>query len=261
MKQPVVIIGIGQLAGVLAKAFLLNGHPVFPITRSMNIVAEANNLPDPQMVVVAVAESDFRAVMETIPDRWRNHLVLIQNELLPRDWEAYDVQNPTIMSVWFEKKKGMDYNPILPSPIYGPMADLIAESLEKIEIPCKILHSSDDLVAELVLKNVFVFTINIAGLVLPEGTTTSMLWEKDRELALDVADDIINLQESITGKSLNHDRLREGLVAGLKADPHHKCKGRSAHGRLVRTVKLADEAGLKIPAIRDVERRLEKEGK
>ena len=261
MKQPIVIIGIGQLAGVLAKAFLRNGHPVYPITRSMNIVEEAKNLPDPRMVVVAVAESDFSTVMETMPDRWRNHLVLIQNELLPHDWETYDVQNPTILSVWFEKKKGMDYNPILPSPVYGPMADFIAESLETIEIPCKILSSKDDLVSELVLKNVFVFTINIAGLVLTEGTTTSMLWERDRELALDVANDIIDLQESITGKTFARDRLKEGLVAGLKGDPHHKCKGRSAHGRLIRAVKLADEAGSKIPAIRDLERRIEKERK
>jgi hypothetical protein len=261
MKQPIVIIGIGELASVLARAFLRNGHPVHPITRSMNIAEEANNLPDPHMVVVAVAEKDYPAVMETMPEQWRNHLVLIQNELLPRDWETYDVQNPTILSVWFEKKKGMDYNPILPSPVYGPMADLVAQSLEQIDIPCKILASNDDLVSELALKNVFVFTINIAGLVLAEGTTTSMLWEKDRELALEVADDIIDLQESITGKTFSRDRLREGLVAGLKGDPHHKCKGRSAHGRLVRTIKLADEADLKIQAIRDVQRRFENKGK
>jgi len=259
MKQPIVIIGIGELASVLARAFLRNGHPVHPITRSMDIAAEANNLPDPRMVVVAVAEKDYPAVMETMPAQWRHHLALIQNELLPRDWETYDVQNPTILSVWFEKKKGMDYNPILPSPVYGPMADLIAQSLELIDIPCKILASDDDLVSELALKNVFVFTINIAGLVLAEGTTTSVLWEKNRELALKVADDIIDLQESITGKTFSRDRLREGLVAGLKGDPHHKCKGRSAHGRLVRTVKLADEAGLKIPAISDVNRRFENE--
>jgi hypothetical protein len=261
MKQPIVIIGIGELAGVLARAFLRNGHPVHPITRSMNIAEEADKLPDPHMVVVAVAEKDYPAVMETMPEQWRSHLVLIQNELLPRDWETYGIQNPTVLSVWFEKKKGMDYNPILPSPIYGPMADLIAQSLEQIEIPCKIMPGIDDMVSELALKNVFVFTINIAGLVLAEGTTTSMLWEKDRELALAVADDIIDLQESITGKTFSRERLREGLVAGLKGDPHHKCKGRSAHGRLVRTLQLADEAGLKIQAIRDVQRRFENKGK
>ena len=257
MKQPIIIIGIGQLAGVLARAFLRNGHPVYPITRDMNIAEEARNHPDPLMVVVAVAEKDYPQTMEEIPDQWRNHLVLIQNELLPRDWESYGVDDPTVISVWFEKKKGMDYNPVLPSPIYGPMADLIAESLEQIEIPCRVLPSKDDLVFELVLKNVFVFTINIAGLVLPEGTTTSMLWEKDQTLALAVADNVIDLQEIIVGKTFSRDRLKEGLLAGFKGDPHHKCKGRSAHGRLLRSIKLADEEGIEIKAIRDLHHRVE----
>ena len=37
MKQPIVIVGIGELGGVFARAFLRNGWPVYPITRSMNI--------------------------------------------------------------------------------------------------------------------------------------------------------------------------------------------------------------------------------
>ena len=257
MEQPIVIIGIGELAGVLARAFLRNGHPVYPVTRGMDIEAEAKNLPDPRMVLVGVAEKDFPDVMETIPKQWKNKLVLIQNELLPKDWEKFNVGNPTIMSVWFEKKKGMDYNPIRSSPVYGPMAEIIAGSLEKLDIPCNVLGSEDDLLSELVLKNVFVFTINIAGLVLAEGTTTGMLWEENRQLALDVAGNVIDLQESITGKQFSRDRLREGLVAGLNGDPHHKCKGRSAHGRLIRTVEAADAAGLKLETIMDVSRRFE----
>lgn len=261
MNQPIVIIGIGELAGVLARAFLGNGHPVYPITRDMNIEEEAINLPKPKMVVVAVAEKDFPAAMETIPDQWRNHLVLIQNELLPRDWEAYEIKDPTVISVWFEKKKGMDYNPLIPSPVYGPMADFIAQSLEKIQIPCKVLSNEDDLVFELALKNVFVFTINIAGLVLSEGTTTSMLWEKDQQLATNVANNIIDLQESITGKTFSRDLLIGGLISGINGDPHHKCKGRSAQGRLIRTIQIADDTGLKIQAIRDVNKRFANEDK
>ena len=129
MKPPIIIIGIGELAGVFARAFLRNGHPVYPIIRGINMIAEAENLPEPRLVLVAVAEKDFHPVMETLPDQWRNHLVLLQNELLPRDWQAHDIDNPTVISVWFEKKKGMDYNAILPSPVYGTMANLIAESL------------------------------------------------------------------------------------------------------------------------------------
>lgn len=252
MNQPIVIIGMGQLAGVLARAFLRNGHPVFPVTRDMNMLDEASAIPDPRMVVVAVAESDFKVIMGKIPDRWRNKLVLIQNELLPRDWEAFNIPNPTILSVWFEKKKGSDYIPVLPTPMYGPHAELIAGSLQAIEIPGKVMRSMDDMLIELVLKNVYIFTTNICGLVLPEGNTTSQLWEKDQNLALAVANNIIDIQEHIIGKSFARDHLIEGLQKGMYGDPNHKCKGRSAQGRLERILAIADQAGLEIRAIREL---------
>ncbi len=256
MKPPIVIIGIGELASVFARAFLRNGYPVYPITRNMDIAEEAENLPEPQLVLVAVAEKDFHKAMETIPARWRKKLVLLQNELLPRDWLTHAIDDPTVISVWFEKKKGMDHNALLPSPVYGSEADLIAESLAGIEIPCKILSTADDLVFELVLKNVFVFTINIAGLILEEGTTTSMLWQTHEKLARGVANDIIALQEFVTARSFSRDRLIEGLIEGIKGDPDHKCKGRSAPGRLARTLEIAAQAGIKTPMVRDIHRRL-----
>jgi hypothetical protein len=256
MKPPIVIIGIGELAGVFAKAFLHNGYPVYPITRAMNITDEAEYLPEPQLVLVAVAESDFHDAMQTIPARWRSKLALLQNELLPGDWLAHGIDDPTVISVWFEKKKGMDYNVLRPSPVYGVAAGLIAESLAGIDIPCKILPSADDLVFELVLKNVFVFTINIAGLILEEGTTTSKLWQQHEKLARAVANDIITLQEFETARSFARDRLIDGLVKGINGDPNHKCKGRAAAGRLARALERADQGGLDIPAIRDIQRHL-----
>ena len=105
------------------------------------------------------------------------------------------------------------------------------------------------------LKNVFVFTINIAGLMLAEGTTTSVLWEKHQKLARDVANEVIDVQEFLTGRKFAREELIEGFLAGVEGDPHHKCKGRAAAGRLTRMVELADEAGLKIQTIRDIQRR------
>lgn len=258
MKPPIVIIGIGELAGVFAKAFLRNGYPVYPVTRNMNMAEEAEKLPDPQVVLVAVAEKDFHLIMATVPAPWRTRLVLLQNELLPRDWQIYEIDAPTVISVWFEKKKGMDYNAILPSPVYGPAAGLIAESLTGIEIPCKVLSTADDLVFELVLKNVFVLTINIAGLILKDGTTTAMLWEHHEPLARDIAQDIIALQQAATARSFSRDRMIEGLRQGIMGDPNHQCKGRAAPGRLTRVLETADRAGINIPTIRDINRRLQK---
>ncbi len=256
MNQPVVIIGIGELGGVFAKAFLHAGYPVYPVIRNMDINEAAGKIPDPLLALVAVAEKDFDSVMQSIPDSWRNCIGLLQNELLPRNWQSHGIDAPTVISVWFEKKKGMDYNVLIPSRVYGPRAVVVAEALAGIDIACEILSTADDLLYELVRKNVFVFTINIAGLVLPDGTTTADLWNQHNALALAVADEVIGVQEFLTGKSFDRLRLTDGLFEGIDGDPHHKCKGRSAQGRLERVISLADEAGLAMPRIRQILRRM-----
>lgn len=252
MNQPVVIIGIGELGGVFAKSFLRNGCPVCPVVRSMNMSDEAKILPNPQLVLVAVAEKDFQSVVSNIPSQWKDHIGLLQNELLPRDWMSQNIVNPTVVSVWFEKKSGMDTNVLIASRVYGPKAKLIADSLSGIHIPCTVLTGEDELLYELVRKNVFVFTINIAGLALEEGTTTKTLWKKHNELALTIANEVIDVQEWLTGAAFRRKRLIDGFEEGIRGDPNHKCRGRAARGRLARMIAVADEAGLRIPGIRDI---------
>ena len=258
MNKPIVIVGIGELGGVFARAFLRNGYPVCPVTRNMDIYHQAENIPQPELVLVAVAEKDFKAVMATIPAAWRNCIGLLQNELLPRDWKAYDITEPTIISVWFEKKKGIEYKVLIPSRAHGPKAGLIAESLENIEIPCKKLSSEDELLYELVFKNMFVLTINIAGIVLEEGATTETLWSQHNEFARTIADEVIDVQEWLAKATFHRKSLIDGLAEGVYGDPQHKCKGRAAQGRLTRVLDIADEAGLEIPRIRDIRARLER---
>jgi len=252
MNQPIVIIGIGELGGVFARAFLHAGYPVYPVTRKMDIDQAAKRMPDPQLILVAVAEKDFPSVMQTLPAPWHNRIGLLQNELLPRDWQSYRIDDPTVISVWFEKKKGKDTNVLIPSRVYGPQAKLIAGALHGIDIACEVLSTEDDLLYELVRKNVFLFTINIAGLVLPEGTTTETLWAQHHELALAIADEVIDVQQWLTGATFDRIRLIDGLIEGINGDLQHKCRGRSARGRLERLITVADEAGLKIPRITEI---------
>ncbi len=252
MHPLIVIIGIGQLAGVFARAFLRSGYPVYPVTRSMNLAAEAEKIATPQLVLLAVAEKDFPDVMATIPPPWKNTLGLLQNELLPRDWKNFGIEQPTVISVWFEKKKGRDYKVLLPSRCFGPRAILIADCLKNLEIPCHVLQSEDELLFELVFKNVFVLTINIAGLALKDGATTNSLWTDHRELAHEIAADVIDIQQWLTGKDFLRDRLMAAMAQAVNGDPRHRCRGRSAPGRLERAIALADQADLKIPAIRKV---------
>ena len=102
----------------------------------------------------------------------------------------------------------------------------------------------------------FILTINIAGMVLPEGTTTETLWTKHNELARTIAAEVIDIQEWLTEVTFQREMLIDGLAEGVYGDPQHICKGRAARGRLTRVLDIANGAGLKIPRIRELRARL-----
>jgi len=58
MKQPIVVVDVGQMGSVLARGFLRLGHPVYPVTRTISMAATAEELPHPELVLVAVAEGE-----------------------------------------------------------------------------------------------------------------------------------------------------------------------------------------------------------
>jgi ketopantoate reductase len=251
MKKAIVVIGIGEMGSVFARAFLRIGHPVYPITRDADMDVAASEILDPEMIVVAVAEGDLQAVLDKLPDSWRQNTVLLQNELLPRDWAAHKLVNPTVISVWFEKKKGQDYKVLIPSPAFGPKAELLKEALGAIDIPCCTLVDEDELLHELVLKNVYIITTNVAGLV--SGGTVSELWQNHQTLARGIANEVIDIQEWLTGKTFDRETMINGMLDAFEGDPQHKCMGRSAPARLQRAIKLADEAGLAVSGMREIQ--------
>lgn len=253
MKDPVVIVGMGEMAGVFARGFLRLGHPVYPITRDTSLTTMAGELPTPAMVLVAVAENDLHPVLEQLPSLWQERIVLLQNELLPRDWRAHDLADPTVISVWFEKKKGQDYKVLIPSPVFGLHAPLIADALHAIDIPCKIIDRAEELEYELVRKNVYILTTNIAGLEV--GGSVSELWENHPQLTRDVARDVMDIQATLVNHSLDRDRLLAGMLEAFEGDPEHGCMGRSAPARLARALEIADQAGLEVKTLRAIRER------
>ena len=250
MHNPVVIIGMGELGTVFANGFLRGGHPVHPLTRAMDMQQEAARMPAPQLTLLAVAEKDLHPCLENIPAPWRDRLCLLQNELLPRDWRAHDISNPTVISVWFEKKKGAEPKVLLPSPAYGPHAAALSGALNAVGIPARVLDSEDELLFELVRKNVYILTINIAGLL--TGGNVSELWRDHQGLAREIAEEIITIQEWLTDRDLPRDRLIEGMLEAFAGDPAHLCLGRSALPRLQRALSHADETGLAVPKLREI---------
>jgi ketopantoate reductase len=250
MESPVILIGIGEMGGVFARGLLRAGHPVYPVIRGSDLAATARQLPTPELVLVAVAEDELPAVLEDLPPAWFQRIGLLQNELLPADWRRYGITRPTVISVWFEKKRGQDVRILLPSPVYGPAAELLRDSLMTLGIPARLLAGESELLFELVLKNVYIVTTNCAGLV--TGGTVSELWDNHRVLAEDVAREVIRIQESLVGQSLPADELIEGMLRAFAGDPDHKCLGRSAPTRLARALRQADAAGLEIPRLRQI---------
>ncbi len=255
MNEPIVIIGTGEMAGVFARGFLKLGHPVFPVTRQMDMAQVARALTKPALVLVSVGEADLHPTLDSIPTEWRDRLGLLQNELLPRDWQAHDLTNPTVVSVWFEKKKGQDYKVLVPSPVFGPAASLLSAALEALGIPCWELASAEELEYELVRKNVYILTTNITGLELEPGTDVEAMWRDHQSLAREIASEVMDIQFHLIGHELDREQLISGMLEGIEGDRQHQCMGRSAPARLARNLGFADEAGLAVPKLRQLARR------
>ncbi len=249
MKQPVVVVGMGEMGSVFARGFLRSGHPVYPVTREVNIDELATQLADPLLVLIGVGEAALQDLLRTIPAAWTERLVLLQNELLPRDWADYP--QSTVISVWFEKKKGQDSKVILSSPAYGKMAQALQDAMATIDIPVRVLENDEQLLFELVVKNLYILTSNIAGL--KTGGTVGELWSQHSDTASAVVEDVINLQQALTGQSFDRQALIDAMVVAFNGDPEHKCMGRSAPARLQRALKLGQELGIDLPALENIQ--------
>ncbi len=250
MKSTIVIIGIGELAGVFARGFLRCGHPVYPITRDMNMASLCLEIPTPEIVLITVQENELHPVLEQIPDVWRDKIALVQNELLPRDWQTHQIDKPTVTVVWFEKKKNLELTHILYSPSYGPNSELMSNALQAMGIAAPILNSHEELLYELTRKALYILTVNIAGLL--NNCTVEELWLQHQDLATEIAEEIITILEFLAEKQLPQEKLINGMVEGINDCPGRYCKGRRALGRLERALNHAQKGSLNTPKLQQI---------
>jgi len=243
MNKSVVVVGMGEMGSVFARGFLRTGYTVHPVIRGMEMRELADDIPQPELVLIAVGETDLHEQLVKVPDVWKDRLVLLQNELLPKDWQQYEL-DPTVISVWFEKKKGMDSKVIIPSPVFGKHAQQVADALASIDIATTVLTDEAALLHELVLKNVYILTTNIAGLEV--GGNVGQLWDEHKVVAESVVTDVIRLQETLTGQILDHQALIESMANAFNGDREHMCMGRSAAVRLQRALMLAQQNNLSL---------------
>ncbi len=247
MKQPVVIIGMGEMGGVFSRGFLCSGHPVYPITKESDTLQSISDIPEPVFALFAVGENDLHQAISSIPDPWRNTVGFLQNELLPYVWQNENIENPTVMAVWFEKKKGQDVKNLIPTTVYGPNSELIFNALSAIAIPCKIMNSSGDMAIELVKKNLFILAINITGLAV--GGTTGELLSDHQEITQKIASEVLDIQEWLIGEKVPRKKLIDSVIEVFSIDPDHNCMGRSAPVRLERILAHAKRGGISLPEL------------
>lgn len=238
------------MGGVFARGLLSVGYPVYPILREMSMEKAADEIEDPVLVLVAVAEGDLASVLEQMPDRWTSRIGLLQNELLPRDWEEYGILDPTVVAVWFEKKFRRPVTPLRPSPVFGPQSGLIESALASLNIPVEVLEHEDELVDALVMKNLYILTANIAGLA-GAGTVGGLL-EENYNLTRRVFEDILTLQEALTGSSFEASKMWRRLEQIFREAPEHGSRGRSAPQRLKRALQDADRKDCKLGSLTDI---------
>lgn len=245
VKPQVVIVGMGEMGGVFARGFLGAGYPVYPVLRDTAMAEIAQSIPDPALVMITVGEDDLAGVLAELPETWRGRTVLIQNELLPRDWKGL-LDKPTVASVWFEKKQGTPVKVIIPTPVAGPRADLVATALGSIGIPAEVIPESE-LVDALVAKNCYILTANIGGL--RSGGTVSELWDGNPAIAEPVVSEVLDIQEYLVGSPIDREGAVAAMVTAFEADPDHGATGRSAPRRLERARRHAADAGIDIPTL------------
>lgn len=247
LKSPVIIIGLGQLGQLFGAGLLAEGVGVIPVTRGINMATLAAEVPDPQMVLVATGEDDLAPVLTALPSSWQSRVALLQNELTPRSWQAAGIPQPTVAVVWCEKKAGRAPTPLLSTPVYGPAASLLVSALNRLAIPAHTLDSEQALLFEMALKNVYIWTTNIAGLRV--GGTVGELWSRHRALTREIMAEVLRIQEALFATEWDPVEMERGFERAVQGDPNHAATGRTAPRRLERLLALAHDVGVACPAI------------
>ena len=131
---------------------------------------------------------------------------------------------------------------------------MLVDALATLDIPAIEVASAEEMENELLIKNVYILTTNISGLITKSNVED--LWNNHNELALEVANEVMDIQSSLVGHELQRDVLIQGFKAGIDGDLAHMCMGRSAPSRLARAIYLADAAGIKVDKLKEIKNSL-----
>jgi ketopantoate reductase len=240
----VLLVGPGQLGRVIAGGLVACGVSVEPVVRGGPIApTDAHDL-----VLVAVGEGDLDAVLAAMPETHRERVVLLQNELVPESWSSHAIVRPTVLVVWFEKKKGRAIQEVLETEIAGPHGPLFVRALAAMDVRARAIDEPA-LAASLVVKNLYIVGANVLGLAL--GGTTGELVELHRARTERVLREVLAIELARLGSavSIDEDDVLARTFGAFQADPRHGTVGRTARERLARALERARAAALPTPEL------------
>ncbi|GAB4208525.1 MAG: hypothetical protein OHK0013_27070 [Sandaracinaceae bacterium] len=245
----VLLVGPGQLGRVLAGGLVACGVSIDVVRRGEPIApTDAHAL-----VLVAVGEKDLDAVLAALPASHRDRVALLQNELVPASWRVHGVLDPTVLVVWFEKKAGRPAQVVRTTPVAGPHAELFVRAMAAMDLPAEAIAPSA-LVAELVVKNLYIVGANVLGL--RYGGTTGALATEHRIEAEAVLREVLAIERARLSiedaRGLDDDALLARTFEAFLADPAHGTLGRTAKERLARALARGRAAGVAMPALEEL---------
>jgi ketopantoate reductase len=253
-NSPIVIIGLGQLGSLFSTGFLRLGYPVFPVLRDDQPIAAAESI-HPITVVAAVGETDLPNLLSSLPEAWKDRITLISNELLPATWRTHAIHNPTIISVQFEKKHGQPVVIDHPSPVFGPQADLLIDALRTLSIPTIKIEELEAMTHHLVLKNLYILTLNLGGLT--AQTKAGELLSQHRGITEKIWAELFSIQQAMVETSLDPAILKQQTLDYLALAPERGA-GRSAAARLERAIEHARRLGIQVPTLNKIKQEIVK---
>ena len=245
---------MGELGSLFSNGFLRLGIPVIPILRKDNI--KDFELINPILVFIAVDIPDLDKILENIPKSWLNLIVLIQNELL--HWTQLNIPFPSIVVVWLGKKKQFfKLSPFSKEIVYSPnkaLGDLLESCLNILDIPTLRVNSENEILTEMVQKNLFNLTMNVMGLYLGEKSTfKELLDDNNLEIRNKIALECLSLQQvQLNNLKLSKNEMIDKNWNYMFQNLEIHCQGRYAKARLDRAIMIAEKFGIEVNQLKKI---------
>jgi hypothetical protein len=248
-RKSAAIVGMGQLGRALGEGLLITGFTVTGFKRSD---IDYSTFSETELAVVATGEDDLEPVLDRLPESWRKgRLVLLQNELLPTQWKPHEVEDPTILVVWFSKKPGQPIREYRSSPVWGPKALEIRDALEALDLTAEILPDWEATMFELITKNAYIWTQNIAALYIADPVAEKVILEHQAFLD-DLIAETVAIQERAAGVTVDLKKVQEQVKSSIARDGSRKLGGRTAPRRLERLMALGKRLSFEMPVVTEV---------